>query len=233
MLSSLTDLSALPDDLVRQLENTITDYERRQHKLRSWREVLDHGTDEEIMEKAREECDEGAPISFARNYPKQGYLTVADRTREIVPLNMQDHPRRPVIMKGAVKVCYIRYSLSEGRSAPNGWLIRVHERAVRMSKKTLIEWQEIVDFSSEVAARLAERHYGITSHFWDYIRPRSYEVHTGNNLVLMSGRWVSLPYEQYRNVQMFQKVIRKTQKLEDRLELLRAARKERADGRNA
>jgi hypothetical protein len=230
MLSSSIDLAALPDDLVRDLERTIEAYDRRKNKLRSWQEVLDHGTDEEIMEKAQEECDKGAPITFARNYSEQSSRIAADLSREIVPYNMRDHPRRPVIMKGAVEIRYIRYSLSEGRSAPNGWLIRVHERAVRMSKKTLIEWDEIMDFTSKLAARFAERHYGITSHFWDYVRPRRYEARRNEQLVLMSGRWVSLPHEQYKNVQMFQKVIRKTEKLEDRLVLLRAARKERADG---
>jgi hypothetical protein len=230
MLSSLTDLAALPDDLVRQLENTITDYERKQEKLRSWKEVLDHGTDEEILKKAQGERDKGAPITFIRNYPTDGCYMMTDRTREIAPYNMQDHPRRPVIMRGALYQRYMRYSLTPDGVAPNGWLIRVHERAVRMSKKTLIEWDEIIDFSSALATRLAERHYGITSHFWNYIRPRRYEARRDEQLVLMSGRWVSLPREQYKNVQMFQNVIRKTQKLEDRLELLRAARKERSDG---
>jgi hypothetical protein len=230
MLSSLTDLAALPDDLVRQLENTIEDYERRQNKLRSWREVLDHGTDEEIMEKAQGERDKGAPITFIRNYPREGCLVMRDTTREIVPYDMRDHPRRPVIMRGALYQRYMRYSLTPNGVAPNGWLIRVFERALRMSKKTLIEWDEIMDFSSELASRFAGRHYGITSHFWDYIRPRRYEARRGEQLVLMSGRWVSLPHEQYRNVQMFQKVIRKTEKLEDRLALLRAARKERTGG---
>ncbi len=230
MLSSLTDLAALPDDLVRQLENTITDYERKQEKLRSWKEVLDHGTDEEIMKKAQEVCDKGAPITFARNYPTDGCYMTTDRTREIVPYNMQDHPRRPVIMKGATYQRYMKYSLSPNSVAPNGWLIRVHERAVRMSKKTLIEWQEIMDFAQELAIRISNRHYGVTHHFWSYTKPRSYEAGPNKQLVLMSGRWVGLPYEQYKNVQMFQKVIRKTEKLEDRLALLRAARKERADG---
>ena len=230
MLSSLTDLAALPDDLVRQLENTITDYERKQEKLRSWKEVLDHGTDEEILEKAQGERDKGAPITFARNYPTDGCYMMTDRTREIVPYNMQDHPRRPVIMRGALYQRYMKYSLSPNSVASNGWLIRVHERAVRMSKKTLIEWQEIMDFSQELAIRISNRHYGATYHFWSYIKPRSYEAGPNKQLVLMSGRWVGLPYEQYKNVQMFQKVIRKTEKLEDRLALLRTARKERADG---
>ena len=230
MLSSLTDLSALPDDLVRQLEGTIADYEYRKNKLHSWREVLDHGTDEEILEKAQRECGEIAPITLARNYPKDGCRTMADLTREIVPHDMREHPRRPVIMKGALYQRYRKYSLSEGRSAPNGWLIRVHKRAVRMSKKTLIEWDEIREFTQELAVKLASRHYGITSPYWRYTNPPLYEAGRGKELVLMRGRWVGLPYEQYRNVQMFQKVIRKTEKLEDRLELLRAARKERADG---
>jgi hypothetical protein len=184
------------------------------------------------MEKAQEECDKGAPITFARNYPRIGWPLMTDLAREIVPYNMRDHPRRPVIMKGAIEICYRRFSLSEGRNAPNGWVIRVFERAMRMSKKTLIEWQEISDFASELATKIANRHYGVTYHFWDYTRPRRYEARRDEQLVLMSGRWVSLPHEQYRNVQMFQKVIRKTEKLEDRLALLRAARKERADGSN-
>lgn len=230
MLSSLTDLAALPDDLVRQLESTIEDYERRNNNLRSWQEVLDHGTDEEILEKAQRECSEIAPITLARNYPMDGCYVMADLAREIVPYNMRSHPRRPVIMKGARYQRYKRYSLSEGRSAPNGWLIRVHARAMRMSKKTLIEWEEISDFTREVALKLAERHYGITSRYWRYTTPPLYEAGLGKELVLMSGRWVGLPHAQYRNVQMFQKIIRKTEKLEDRLELLRAARKERADG---
>jgi hypothetical protein len=230
MLSSLTDLSALPDDLVRQLENTIANYEYRKNKLHSWREVLDHGTDEEILEKAQSECSEIAPITFARNYPKEGCYMMADLTREIVPHDMRGHPRRPVIMKGALYQRYRRYSLSTARSAPNGWLIRVHKRAVRMSKKTLTEWDEIIEFNNALAVRLAERHCGVTSHYWRYTSPPLYEAGRGKELVLMRGRWVGLPYEQYKNVQMFQKVIRKTEKLEDRLELLRAARKERADG---
>jgi hypothetical protein len=230
MLSSLTDLSALPDDLVRQLEGTIADYEYRKNKLHSWREVLDHGTDEEILEKAQRECSEIAPITLARNYPTDGCYMMTDLTREIVPYDMRGHPRRPVIMKGARYQRYTRYSLSTARSAPNGWLLRVHARAVRMSKKTLIEWDEIREFTQELAVKLASRHYGITSPYWKYTTPPLYEAGLGKELVLMSGRWVGLPYEQYRNVQMFQKVIRKTEKLEDRLELLRAARKERADG---
>jgi hypothetical protein len=230
MLSSLTDLSALPDDLVRQLENTIANYEYRKNKRHSWREVLDHGTDEEILEKAQSECSEIAPITFARNYPKEDCYMMADLTREIVPHDMRGHPRRPVIMKGALYQRYRRYSLSEGRSAPNGWLIRVHKRAVRMSKRTLTEWDEIIEFNNALAVRLAERHCGVTSPYWRYTSPPLYEAGRGKELVLMRGRWVGLPYEQYKNVQMFQKVIRKTEKLEDRLELLRAARKERADG---
>ena len=99
-----------------------------------------------------------------------------------------------------------------------------------MSKKTLTEWDEIIKFNNALAIRIADRHYGVTSPYWRYTSPPLYEAGQGKELVLMRGRWVGLPYEQYRNVQMFQKIIRKTEKLEDRLELLRAARKERADG---
>lgn len=221
MLLNSIDLATLPDDLVRQLESTIENYERKENKARSWRDVLDHGTDEEILEKAASECDEGAPISFARNYK-------ANWDREIVPLDLRSHPRRPVIMRGAVYMCYASHSFTPGSTTPNGWAHEVYKRAIRMSKKTLLDWEEILEFTEGLAGRIGQRHPNVSYHFWNHTSPPR---NHGRFVVLMKGRWVWLDHDQYRNVQMMQKVIRKAEKLEDRLALLKQARKEKADAR--
>lgn len=221
MLSNSIDLATLPDDLVRQLESTIENYERKENKARSWQEVLDHGTDEEILGKAASECDKGAPISFARNYK-------ANWGREIVPYGLQDHPRRPVIMRGALYVRYANHSFTPGGTTPNGWAHEVYKRAIRMSKATLLDWEEVLNFTEELAARVGKLHPNVSYHFWRHLGPPR---DRGKFVVLMKGRWVWLDHDQYRNVQMMQKVIRKAEKLEDRLALLKQARKEKADAR--
>lgn len=222
MQSTSIDLSSLPEDLVRQLEYTVESYARKHNKLRSWQEVLDHGTDEEILEKAAGEVDKGAPISFARNYE-------TNWKREIVPYNLQEHPRRPVIMRGAVYMCYVNHALSPNSINPNGWLIKVYNRALRMSKKTLVEWDDILEFTESLAAKIADKYAGASYHFWDYTQaPRCGDP--DSHIVLMNGRWVFLRTEQYKNVRMFLKVINKTEDLERRMLLLKVARKERAIG---
>jgi len=220
MLSTSIDLTTLPGDLVSKLVSTIDLYERKETKVRSWEEVLDHGTDEEILAMAASECDKDTPISFARNYE-------SNWDREIVPYHLQTHPRRPVIMRGALKVCYMNHSFSARGFSPNGWLFEVYKRALRMSKKTLIDWEEILDFTEELARDVAVRHSHVSYHFWQHVKVPS---DNGFVTVLMQGRWVMLDTEQYRNVAMMHKVIRKAEKLADRLTMLKQAKKERADG---
>jgi hypothetical protein len=169
---------------------------------------------------AAAECREGTPISFARNYESNWH-------REIVPFHLQDHPRRPVIMRGALNVCYMNHSFSPNSISPNGWLFEVYKRALRMSKKTLIDWEEILDFTEELARDVAMRHPHTSYHFWQYTKVPS---DNGFVTVLMKGRWVFLDAEQYRNVSMMHKVIRKAEKLADRLTMLKQARKEQPRG---
>jgi hypothetical protein len=215
------DLSTLPADLAATVLATIGEHEAKTREVREWQEVLDHGTEEEIIEKTARECRKGTPLVAAHCYG-DGFIPAM---REVTPLGFRSHPRRAVVARGAKLVVYNKYSLSPNNVAPNGWNLRLHERAVRMSKKTLIYRDEILNFIESLAIKSGAP--------WDYTVRSFAHDHRDNNVVLMSGKWVNLTDAEYRNVKMFYDIIRKTDKVEERLALLREARKEQSYGVNA
>jgi hypothetical protein len=216
-----TDFTALPADLVRHLEGIIERHESKQSDLRSWQDLLDNGTDEEIMCKAQKVCGTKAPITFARNYSE----VITSYARSIVPSEFYNHPRRPVIMKGALEVAYVKHRLSTGALSPNGYAFAVYNRALRMSKKTLTCKSEISDFVHAIVSKISKKH-NVSYVFQSTYAPFNLcDSRSGERLILMKGRWVFLPYEQFKNVEMFQNIIRKAEKLEDRLALLKVARR--------
>jgi len=216
MLSSSIDLATLPADLAATVLATIQEHETKTRKTREWQEVLDHGTEEEIIEKTAGECREGTPLVPVRCYGEEFIPSI----REVTPFGFRSHPRRAVVARGAQLVVYNKYSLSPNNVAPNGWNLRLHNRAVRMSKKTLIYRKEIVDFIEALAVKSGAP--------WDYTVRSFAHDHRDSNVVLMSGKWVNLTDAEYKNVKMFYDIIRKTDKVEERLALLRKARKEQA-----
>lgn len=224
MLSSSIDLSALPAELASQVISTIDRYEQTHLAKDSWAYVLDHGTDEQIMAKAREECFEGAPLVFARDYPQ----TAAEhcyQIREVVPYRYTDHPRRPIVMRGARLVRYWRHSFSPGRINPNGWAYEVFLRALRRTKKTLVDPQEINDFVDKVAAAVATKHHGLTAHYWQRCQPKQWLYGKDLRLILMNGRLKCVPHDQFVNIERMFNIIRKTDKLEERLRLARESKR--------
>ena len=215
------DLSTLPANLAATVLATIQEHETKTREQREWQEVLDHGTEEEIIEKTARECDDRTPLVPARCYGEEHIHPM----REVTPFGFRSHPRRAVVARGARLVVYNKHSLSPNNIAPNGWNIRLYERAVRMSKKTLIYREEIVDFIGDIGRRAGAP--------WDYT-VRCFAYDSGSmHRVLMSGKWVNLTDVEYRNVKMFYDIIRKTDKVEERLALLRKARKEQSYGVNA
>jgi hypothetical protein len=214
MLSSSIDLSTLPADLADTVLATIQEHETKARQLREWQEVLDHGTEEEIIAKTARECDNRTPLVPVRCYG-DGHI---HPMREVTPFGFRSHPRRAVVARGARLVVYNKHSLSPNNVAPNGWNIRLYERAVRMSKKTLIYRDEIVDFVTMLGGKAGAP--------WDHtVRGLAYDSGSMHR-VLMSGKWVNLTDAEYKNVKMFYDIIRKTDKVEERLALLRKARKE-------
>lgn len=224
MLSSSIDLSSLPDALADQVRFTIDQYEKKHLAETSWPYVLEHGTDEQIMQKAREECLEGAPLVFARDYPQ----TAAERCyhiREVVPYPYTSHPRRPIIMRGARLVRYWKHSFSPGRINPNGWAYEVFLRALRRTKKTLVDPQEINAFIEQLATAVATKHTGLTAHYWQRCQPKQWLYGTDLRLILMNGRLKCVPQDQFVGIERIFNIIRKTDKLEERLRLARESKR--------
>lgn len=223
MLSSSIELDALPPELATEVKNLIDRYETKHLARDSWRYVLDHGTDEEIMEKARGECIDNAPLIFARDCPPDVGERYS-RIREVLPIEFVSHPRRVVAMRGARLVRYWKYSFSPCAS-PNGWAYRVFLRALRMSKKTLLDHIEIYDFMRDLAVRVAERHHRVDHHYFSRCRPRRTEFGHDQRLVLMSGKLVGVPHSSVTNLERMLNIIRKTDKLDERMRLARESRR--------
>lgn len=228
MLSTSIDIASLPPELASQIGDVIAKYYEEEDSFSTWQRILDHGTDEEIEEHTKRDLYKDAPIVPVSTYAGENYPD-NDRVSVVVPYAFQSHPRRFVAQRGSKLVRFARHSIGRNNLSPNGWLIRVFKRAVQMDKRTLVSRQEILDYVEGLAQRLAERHHDVTAAFYRGCEP-SFTKGDGRQLVLMTGRWVWLDMNQYKNVEMMQKVIRKATKLEDRLALLKQARKERADG---
>lgn len=231
MLSNSINLASLPPALASQIEDVIAKYNQEEDTSSTWQRILDYGTDAEIEAHTKRDLYKNAPIVPVSTYDGEDYPG-NDRVSVVVPYRFSDHPRRFVAQRGSAFVRYAKYSWSKDALSPNGWLERVFDRVVRMDKRTLVSRIEILDYVQEVTTRLAQRHNNVSAAFYKRCEP-CFNHYDGTMLVLMSGRWVQLQPDQYKNVEMMQKVIRKAQKLEDRLALLKQARKERADGENA
>lgn len=228
MLSTSIDLASLPPVLASQIEDVIAKYNQGEDEFATWQRILDYGTDAEIEAHTKRDLFKNAPIVPVSTYDGEDYPG-NDRVSLVVPYRFSDHPRRFVAQRGSAFVRYAKYSWSKDTLSPNGWLVRVFERVVRMDKRTLVSRIEILDYVQEVTTRLAQRHNNVSAAFYRSCEP-DFSHGDDTHLVLMQGRWVRLKPEEYKNVEMMQKVIRKAQKLEDRLALLKQAKKERADG---
>lgn len=225
MQSTSIDLSELPDDLARDIEWTISKYNEKKEQTTSWQYVLDHGTDEEIINKAAGECYTGTPLTLASAYKNDSDLhTVVYNFRAAVPFEFRTHPRRPIVMRGARLIRYARYALSHGTS-PNGWATRVFNRALRMSRKTLLSYQEMYDFMRELARRVADKHPDVTSAFWQRTTPPRRWTSLDEHLALINGKYVTLTGSEYVNVKRMFEIIRKTEKMDQRLKLMRESRR--------
>lgn len=220
------DLSELPADLAEDIAWTIAKYERKKEKNTSWQHVLDHGTDEEIINKAAGECYTCTPLVLASVYKNDGDRgTLIYNFRMAVPFEFNCHPRRAIVMRGARLIRYARHALSHGTN-PNGWAVKVFERALRMSKKTLLSYSEMYDFMRELARRVASKHPGVTSSFWQRtMPPRIAWLRPDERLALINGKYVTLTDSEYDNVCRLFKIIRKTDKLDERLKLAQESRR--------
>lgn len=98
-------------------------------------------------------------------------------------------PRRPVLMRGSIRVCIYRYGWSQFHTSANGWCARIVNRYIRRMKWTCFDESEFIEWFHHVHRNLKEK-YCLSYHFSQYF----YEWHGGGSCqVYFKGRriWVT------------------------------------------
>ena len=230
----MSHLSALMTELEGEgvTEGTLRDilWDVRKHKRRAaeeahWFNLLENGTDEEII-AAGQEIARAPIVVLASTYkctdihPRQELLRGAG-------LSVYSHPRRPVAMRGA-KRCWVNSKALSHCESANGAAIDVFQRYIRMAKLTCFTTKEYYELTDDIQVDVARkmRGYGsITSVFYDYVSHRWGGVEEAPYL---NGRQVEgLSDSELANLKGMYAIIKKTDSLEERMEQMRAHRKER------
>jgi hypothetical protein len=183
--------------------------------------ILNHGTDVEI-ERLGEREWRTPTVVVASIYGRES----AHYTDPfcIVPWPLAFHPRRPVVMRGAKARMVYKHSRSRA-GCPNGYADEVMTRYLRFIKYTCFDPDKANDDVRAIGKRL-QRRYVLTYQFW---RGWSYPVSIGDNKYhcFVNGRHVWLDRNQYDYVKALHGIIRKTDNLDRRRELLREYRRQR------
>lgn len=215
---SLIDFDSLTSEEINACARLVDDIRKASDENHRWLNLLDHGTDEDIVTAARAahyDPDGEVPITLANRYIR------VDRIQEMWGLHkLGEHPRRPVYLKGSKEVRIYNHKLSSnGSVSPNGWASLVMARAIRMSKATFLDRDEYEDFRIKIAAKLRDRYF-LTKGF----RCLSYHVRGGfaPNMVLIKGRFHDLTPSEIDNLKALYSIIKKTDKLEDRRAMMKA-----------
>ena len=213
------DLAALPPMVAARIREAINENARETRRVEMWADAF-AGSDAQLLDFAQTQFFTAAPpVTHAYAY------SIVHHWQEIVPEAFRCDSRRPVIMRGSRGGCYLANSMSGHTVSPNGWAARMFRRALKASRKTLIYRAEIADFINCLAAHVARKNPGTTAHFRTSCGLPLGMLNKGETLVLMSGRFVGLPFEQFLNVERLFNIIRKTDKLDKRLDLARASKR--------
>jgi len=209
--ASLIDLDALPPEVRRRVEYALSsaqsDYNARQRQ----KIALQSGSDAELLADAEREYPR-APMGLSTWYKS------INRAQWTCYETWQGN-RRPVFMRGSKSVLIRMYCNTEGGSSPNGWATAVYWRAVRMSKRTILDYDDFEEFSRAITSKLRDK-YHLTSAFWDSVGIRfawwkigNYSADTCQRLI--GGRVVELTRDQLSHIRSLQAIIKKADRLDD------------------
>lgn len=222
-LASPIRLDRLSDWERIQAEQLVREMRARKREAAKLRKLLDHGSEAEIIAECRR-----------RTHKKRTAYTLA-QTYDVVgggqeiPSFPRDHPRRPVLMLGSVAALIDSHTNGSWLSA-NGWARHIFCRYVQMRKITILDMQEYSAFERGLTHRLRAK-YRLSYHFDDYARlwvlsPRLYNNYQWQ--VLIGGKQCWLTQSEYENVSRLHKIIKKTDDLQERYQLVRASSRLRA-----
>ncbi len=221
--ASLIDLDALPAEVRRRVEYALQDaLQARDHD--AWmRDKCENASDADLIAAGEKEYPD-APMGLST-----WYKSVALAQETVFCRVAQNNKRRPVFLRGSKQVLFRLYSLSSSANA-NGWAIEVYWRALRMSRRTFLSFDEFQEWSDSVKHRLYAK-YRLTSCFSNGIgmwasewNPRSDTEHA---VRIVGGKRVYLPASSHKHLDALAKIVRKTETLERKRELVRAQLMER------
>lgn len=212
--ASLTDLD--PEQVL-QVARIIEGMRRQKSREQRCRDLVESGSDAEIIQAAEADCEAGTPITLADRYDGGGYIL---RNQEVWFHEVGAHPRRPVIMRGAKWVRIAAYGKSHHLCA-NGWAEAVAERAIRLLRTTILSNEEMEAVAAPIEDALRQR-YRLTSRF---AAPGVYVGDGG--YVFVGGKRANLTASELSNVRALRSIIRKTDKLSERLNLAREHMRDR------
>lgn len=186
-------------------------------------DVLDNGTDAEIMEWTMRNyfSAQKYAITVASVYDDdKDFRYSYDPVRELCPtLARSRHPRRPMIMKGSLRVLCAKYCRTDGGSNSNGYAARVGMRYIRAYKFTFTDQVEFYRFLCDLTHRLCKK---LNAKF-DYVIKHIDRVsnhHRGDTL-LVGGKFSYFNASETQNIKRLHNIIKKTEKLDERVKLLR------------
>ena len=156
-------------------------------------------------------------------------ITLANRYKwvpeycEIKNSGFCGYGRRPVIMRGSVGAMIAAYAFSQGSRSANGYVAAVIKRALRMSRATFLKNEEFLDWRDRVFSKISKK-YRTTGHI-EYHLPSFYHYHFpeyDKYAAVICGKFVSLRGSEYENIRALHNIVKKTERLDKRRELVLA-----------
>lgn len=214
--TSTIDLASLPEDVRRHVQYALSSALERETAREKWAALVECGTDEEIIAAAQDYMGGGTPVTLANRYDK------VPRHCEIrgICFACHSHPRRPVIMRGAKWARIAAFGFSDHLCA-NGWATEVYRRAIRMSKMTILDDGEFEIFSLGIVRRLSKK-YRLTSAFREYKYIGKERITGHGNTAIIRGKFRYLKNSEWENISRLHNIIKKAERLEDRIQAARA-----------
>lgn len=201
------DLSTLPESVLNQIESLVQDHNQRE----KWKRLLDEGTEEDIIDCARKECMANDNIVLASKYKMHEAPRIL-----YCPIGFMNHPRRPVAMRGSLAAMIMRRSSSSFTCA-NGLADDILERFISFKKVTAFTQDEFDEVVKPAIEKLRQK-FRTSYHF-----PRRWGgwLPFWSCSVLIKGKIVMVDEHQRNYLNRLFSIIRKTDVLEERVNLLR------------
>lgn len=225
MQSALSiDLSAASTAELSAIQYILEDGKAKREAAQKWADLLDNGTNEEIVAEARKFVGGGigakSPIVTADTY--DGYLCWRhDILHDTFP-QFGSHPRRPVYMLGGRDRLREIHSLTPNGNAPRGLREAAFRRYVKIAKPTILTHSDLEEFEESLSKR-ADVSLVRGHEFQALATQCGHRFH-----VTIKGKKAVLTASEFENVCRLYEIIRKTGRIEKRMEKVRATSRTRS-----